>query len=295
MSTSTHLTRNKSTIKHWIQLTKPGIIMGNLLTAFGGFMMLRPQHLWGFTLMALLAGLGLIIGSACTFNNIIDKDLDRLMARTQKRPLAQNVISTAAAVSLGIALFLIGSWILYAGTNTPTMLLAICGWALYVGVYSFMKYETSFATWMGSLAGAVPPVAGYCAATASCDAIAAILFSIVACWQMPHFLAIGMYRIEDYSNGNIPILPRIGNLMITKVHMLCYLVGFVVACWMLYRVAHLSSAFLYVMGGVSALWIKVGVEGFFVIDEQKWAKKMFLFSLIAITTFSLILPFCNGN
>lgn len=279
----------------YVQLTKPGIIMGNLLTAFGGFMIARPQSSWICLLGWMLLGLACVIGSACAFNNIIDVDLDKTMARTAKRPLPQGQIGSGSAALLGSCLLMIGAALLFSCVNTLTMVLAICGWMLYVGVYSLMKYTTSFATWMGSIAGAIPPVVGYTAATNQLDIIALILFLIVACWQMPHFLAIGIFRIEDYAKANIPILPCILHFSITKGHMLCYLLGFSLGCWMLYCVADLSALFLAVMGSIGIVWLQVAIQGFYTREDKKWAKKMFLYSLVAITAFSLILPFAQGK
>lgn len=283
----------KKTWVLWIQLTKPGIIMGNLLTAFAGFMLARPQKFWAAPLLFNLVGLAFVIGSACTFNNIVDKDLDKHMSRTAKRPLPSGKLSKRAACIFGLLLAVAGLGILYTYLNTLTMMLALLGWVLYVGVYSLMKYFTSFATWMGSLAGAIPPVVGYCGATNKLDIVAWMLFLIVACWQMPHFLAIGIYREEDYAAGNIPILPVITNTVITKIHMLCYLLGFLLACMMLYWLADLSVLFLVAMGAAGLSWGFVAIQGFFAQEDKKWAKKMFIFSLVTITVFSLTLPFCN--
>jgi len=285
----------KKSLALWVQLTKPGIIMGNLLTAFGGFMLGRPDKFWALNLLFTLIGLGCVIGSACTFNNIIDQKLDKQMSRTAKRPLPTGQILSQTAVMFGMLLGLVGCLILYCYINTLTMLLALVGWILYVFVYSFMKYLTSFATWMGSLAGAIPPVVGYCAATNQLDLIAIALFLIVGCWQMPHFLAIGIYREEDYVKGAIPILPVITNTFVTKSHMICYLVGFIFACWVLYCLANLSLLFLAVMGICCVLWMFVAIQGFFVKEDKKWAKKMFLYSLVAITAFSLSIPFLSCN
>jgi protoheme IX farnesyltransferase len=286
------LTQNlkKPTLATWIQLTKPGIIMGNLLTAFGGFMLVPKQVNWLVSLLMMLLGLGLVIGSACVFNNMIDKDLDQSMTRTQSRGIPSGKISLEGAAVFGMILGCFGLGVLYFTTNTLTTVLALCGWILYVGVYSLMKYLTSFATWMGSLAGAIPPVVGYCAASNHFDLIALILFVIVACWQMPHFLAISIYRGEDYDKGNIPVLPRITNVAVTKCHMALYLLGFIFSSWMLYVAAHLNLLFILVMGVVGLLWLQVAVCGFFTNADKKWAKKMFFYSLIAITAFSLILP-----
>ena len=283
----------KCLIKSWIQLTKPGIIMGNLLTGFAGFMLAKKTSF--IPLMMLLIGLGLIIASACVFNNIIDEKLDSMMKRTSKRPLPQKTIAASSATIFGILLGILGSLILYLFTNSLALILAFCGWVFYVGVYSMMKYETSFATWVGSIAGAIPPLVGYSAATARLDLIALILFAIVALWQIPHFLSIGMYRMEDYANGSIPIFPCICPSLLTKGQMLFYLIGFLLACWMLYVVAQLHILFLLIIGGIGILWTKVALEGFFIKNDVVWAKKMFLYSLISITAFSIILPFSGTN
>ena len=174
-------------IKTYIALTKPGIIMGNLFTAAGGFALASRGHFNVWPFLATLEGLALIIASACIFNNYIDRTLDGKMERTKNRPLVRGVVSPRNAIITATVLGIIGTLTLVLFTNILTGGLALFGLFVYVVLYTFLKPHTMHVILIGSIAGAIPPVVGYSAATCTLDGAALILFFMIALWQMPHF------------------------------------------------------------------------------------------------------------
>lgn len=152
-------------LKHYVALTKPGIIMGNLVSVAGGFLLGSRGHISASTFLAVMLGLALVIAGGCVLNNCIDRDIDALMQRTRNRPLVLKSVTLLEALVWGALLSLCGFLTLILFTNPLATVVAFAGFVIYAGLYSLGLKRTQHGTWVGSLAGAVPPLAGYCAAT----------------------------------------------------------------------------------------------------------------------------------
>lgn len=198
-------------------LTKPGIILGNIITTLGGFALASRGQIDFVLLLYTLLGLGLIIASAGVFNSYIDRFADAKMERTKNRPLVRGEISNQKALLFGTFLGLVGVFVLALKTNPLTVFVALSGFSIYLILYAFMKYHSFYGTLVGSLAGAVPPVVGYCAVSNTFDAGAVLIFLMLVLWQMPHFYAIAIYRQEDYAAASIPVLPIVKGMEATKI------------------------------------------------------------------------------
>ena len=195
------------TFRDYLGLTKPGIIFGNLVSVAGGlFLGSRGQPNW-LTFAATVAGIALVIGGGCALNNFIDQDIDALMLRTRNRPLVQKKIPAAHALILGLLLAIFGLSLLALFTNMLATLITFAGLLVYVVLYSMWLKRSPHGTWVGSLSGAVPPLAGYCAASGQLDTAGLILFAIYAFWQFPHAYAIAILHLQDYARASIPVLP----------------------------------------------------------------------------------------
>jgi protoheme IX farnesyltransferase len=276
-------------MKEYIKLMKPGIIMGNAITACGGFLLASKGQFNISLFLAMLIGLSLIIGSGCTLNNYKDKAIDQKMLRTKNRALVKGTISDAHALIYAWTIFAVGSGILWIFTNILTLCIACLGFYVYVFVYTPMKVRSIHGTLIGSIAGAVPPVVGYCAYSAEMDLSAFLLFVIVALWQMPHFYAIALYRIEEYKEASIPVLPLVRGIEKTKVQMFIYTLGFSLAALLPYFFGFTGRYYLIVTVGVSALWLYVSLKGLFTQNTYAWAKQMFRLSLVVIMSLSLMI------
>lgn len=274
-------------------LTKPGIILGNAITTAGGFA-LASKGQFDFGLFALtMLGLCLVIACAGVFNNFLDRQADAKMERTKQRAFPQGLISSSQAIAFSLALGMAGLSILGYFTNALTVLMAIIGLFVYLVLYAFMKYRSFYGTLVGSIAGAIPPVIGYCAVSNRLDMGAVIIFMIVVLWQMPHFFAIAIYRMDDYAAASIPVLPVQKGIYATKIQMVVYICIFLLVAlsptWMGY------TGFFY--ASIAALlglgWLLLSLTGFTIKKGQDhvWAYRMFVYSLVVILGLSLTIPF----
>lgn len=280
-----------SSVKTYYQLTKPGIIYGNALTAAAGFFLASALknyfNLW--LLLATLAGTSFVIGSACVFNNFIDRDIDLLMARTKNRAIASRVVKSHNALIFAAILGLLGFSILTLYTNLLTVIVGLIGFIDYVILYGLSKRQSVYGTLIGSISGATPIIAGYLAVTNNFDPAALILFLILVLWQMPHFYAIAIYRLDDYKAAKIPVLPIIRGVGITKIHMLLYIVAFISTISLLTVLGYTGYSYLVVMLLLSLGWLGLSIRGFSVSNERRWARQMFLLSLVIILSLSVML------
>ncbi len=274
---------DKTSWKEYYWLTKPGIIRGNLLTAAAGFLLAAQQHVAVGRLLATLLGLGLIIAAACVSNNILDRGIDKKMARTAKRALVSGRITVRSALLYTVMLLVTGSLLLTVYVNWLALVLALTGYVAYVAVYGYYKRRSTLGTAVGSISGAIPPVVGYVAVSNHVDAAAIILFIILVCWQMPHFFAIAMFRHKDYADAELPVLPVKKGFKNTKIQCLIYIVAYLVASLSLSFYGYTGIIYAVVMAVVSVLWLRLAIKGLRATDTTAWARKLFFFSLIAIT------------
>jgi heme o synthase len=269
-------------LKAYYRLTKPGIIYGNALNIIAGFLLASSYfgtYSW-WTLVAVIVGSSCIIGSGCVVNNYIDRGIDSKMERTKKRALVQGTIPIENALLFAAFLGAGGFGILAAYTNWLTVGVGAVGYIFYVVIYGYAKRHTIYGTLVGSISGAVPPLAGYVAVSNKIDAGAVIVFLILVFWQMPHFYAIAMYRLKDYKAAGIPVWPAVKGMEHTKVQIVLFIIAFTVAAAALTVYGYTGYAYLGIAVGAGGAWLVRGMEGFKVTDDAKWARKMFGFSLL---------------
>lgn len=275
----------------YCSLVKPGIIMGNAITAVAGFALASKGNIDFSLFLAMILGLSLIIASGCVFNNYIDRDADQKMLRTHNRAIPRGAVSSQSAIAFAIILGLLGASLLFLYVNVISAVIAILGFAVYVLLYSFLKYQTTYGTLIGSIAGAVPPVVGYCAVSNCLDVGAMLLFVIIALWQMPHFFAIAIYRFEDYAAASIPVLPIKKGMLATKIQMLLYVIAFSISSLMLTACGYTGIAYTVTASILGVAWLVLSLRGFKTRSDKLWARKMFIFSLAAVTALCSVIPF----
>jgi protoheme IX farnesyltransferase len=263
-------------------LAKPKIILGNLITAVAGFLLASKGNVDFWLFFATLIGLALIIASACVSNNFINRQLDKKMQRTRNRALVTGLISGRNAIVFAVYLGIMGNLILILYTNILTVMLADIGFFVYVILYSFWKCRTIYGTAIGSISGAIPPVVGYCAVSNHFDLGALILFIIMIFWQMPHFFALVMYHFDDYLAAKIPVLPVIKGILRTKIHMMIYIIGFILTASMLTLFNYTGYFYLIVTTSIGLTWLGFCLKGYKSNNDQLWGKHMFHLSLVMI-------------
>ncbi|MFG4480348.1 heme o synthase [Acinetobacter baumannii] len=279
-------------LKKYLFLTKPGILFGNFITTLGGFFLAAQGSIDILLLLLTLIGTTLVVASGCVVNNVIDQDIDTKMQRTQNRALVKKTISPTVALVYAFVLGVMGFSILWFGVNGYAFLFAMIGFIVYVGFYSLWTKRTSIhQTVIGSISGASPPVIGYTAVTHQFDVAALLLFLAYALWQMPHSWAIAIYRFDDYKKAGIPILPVARSIYRTKIECVIYILLFAAVLNGLYCFGYTNVFFLITFNALTAYWFYLSIIGFKAENDQLWAKRFFLYSVILITLLSLSFSF----
>ncbi len=271
-------------------IAKPGIIFGNLVSAAAGFFLASKGRLEGVALPATLIGISLVVAAGGVFNNCIDRNLDRKMSRTRQRALAQGLISVKSAATYATILGLAGLALLWGATNPLSVAIVLAGLLIYVCVYSlYLKRQSVYAALIGSLAGATPPLAGYCAVTGRFDLGAAILLAIFSLWQLPHCYAIAVFRLEDYAAANLPVLPVKRGTAAVRRHMVGSILAFMAATLLLTFGGYTGYCTLAVTTGLGLTWLYLAWSGYQAADERLWARRLFIFSILTIVILSVMM------
>jgi protoheme IX farnesyltransferase len=288
----------------YYQLTKPGIIYGNLFSAAGGFLFASGRVTNIPLGLAALSGTGFTIASGCVLNNYIDRTIDAQMDRTKQRALVQGKLQPTHALIYAAILCILGFGILTAFTNLLTVYIGLAGLYGYVVAYGYAKRKGAIGTIVGSFSGATPMLAGYTAVTGRLDLAGGLIFLAMALWQMPHFYAIATFRLKDYQSAGIPVLPAVRGLQRTKVSIMGYIVAYAAVVSLLTITGYTSYIFLVIMLGLNLTWLWKGSKGFGASIQQQsakdaekqsiaWARGMFGFSLVVLLSFSILLSVDN--
>jgi protoheme IX farnesyltransferase len=191
----------------YLAITKPRLNFLVVATAAAGYYLgAAGEPTWSVALSAI-AGTALVAAGASVMNQIYERHTDRLMERTRSRPLADGRLGVGEAAIFSVLVSAAGLALLANGATVLSAVVALVTLVTYVAVYTPLKLRTSFATVVGAVPGALPPMIGWAAATDTLSREAWVLFAIVFLWQMPHFLAIAWLYREDYARAGFPLLP----------------------------------------------------------------------------------------
>ena len=207
-SRATHLPKRQ--LRDFLALGKPWIVALLLVTTFGG--LVAGGRAWPSVSLAIwtLLGGALAAAGSSALNQFIDRDLDKSMQRTSRRPLPAGRLTPAEGLSYGLALCLTSYYLLACFVNLTAALLSLAGILYYVVFYSIiLKRSTDQNIVVGGGAGAIPPMVGWAAAAGHLSLAAWILFLIIFMWTPPHFWALAIVRSKDYQNAGVPMLPVI--------------------------------------------------------------------------------------
>ena len=225
-----------SVLNNWrgyLELTKPGV-QALLFVSCASGMLIGSNFNPPVTVFFFgLIGISFLAASSAVVNHFFDKQIDAKMNRTSKRPLVMGHISDRQAIIFSVLLYASGSIMLLNFTNFLTWLLTTLTFIFYGFIYTkYLKYMTSQNIVIGGLAGAMPPLLGWSAITNSIEPNALVLVLIIMVWTPPHFWALAVYRVEDYSEAEVPMLPVQKGVAFTKQHILLY-TFLLIACTML--------------------------------------------------------------
>lgn len=274
----------------YYELSKPRIIALLLITTAAAMVMAaRGVPPFGLLFWTLLAG-GLAAASAGAFNCIWDADIDRLMKRTQGRPIPQERISIRDAVIYAVTAGVVSFAIFYWLVNPLAAWLSLAGNLYYVIVYTiWLKRVTPLNIVVGGAAGAVPPLVGWAAVTHTIGAPALGLFALIFLWTPPHFWSLALMTETEYAKANIPMLPNVCGKERTKREIVYYTILLVAASLALYPL-HVMGAFYFAAAAV--------LGGIFLFDALRtWreqsgsqqARKLFRYSLLYLALLCLVM------
>ena len=201
------LTASRTKAFDYVALAKPRLNGLVVASALAGYAMAGGDTADVVRVLGTILGTALVAGGASAFNQLLERDSDALMRRTRLRPLPDGRLQPADAVAFGSLLSAGGLLVLAAAVNLLSATVALATLASYAIVYTPLKRRTSFATVIGAIPGALPPVIGWAAGRGGLSQGAWVLFGIVFLWQLPHFLAIAWIYREDYARAGLRMLP----------------------------------------------------------------------------------------
>lgn len=269
-----------------VALAKPRITLMVVITAAGGlFLAGRAGRLDGpgpgaTTVLSTLIGLSLIVAGANALNMYIERDIDRRMDRTKNRPLPSGRMSPRFALWFGVVTSALAVPVLAIGTNPLTALLAVLANLLYVLAYTPLKQHSQYALHLGAIPGAIPPLLGWTAATASIDAAGVVLFAILFLWQVPHFVAIALFRKADYARAGLVVTPNVTGELASRHTIIRWIFALVAASLLVVPLGLAGHGYLVVAAALGAVFFTWGCYGLRAGTGNRWAKSLFGVSIV---------------
>jgi len=271
-------------IKDYLEMMKFRISLLVMLTGYLGFYLgLRSKSLLNIdnydTLLFLLIGMFFSSAGCAVLNQYLEKDFDTQMNRTKNRPIPSKRISPINALLFGSILCVFGVFFIYQTINQLTAIVCLLTIILYLFVYTPSKRYSTFNTLIGSVPGALPVIGGWTAATNSINSVSWILFSILFCWQIPHFLAIAIIYSQDYKDGGFKMLPsEYPNSKHTQYHVLFFSIAMIGTSIGLYFVKAVDFGYLLGISIISTFFLII-VTQFLKDSSHKNAKKLMIATL----------------
>ena len=209
----------------FLDLCKPKIVLLLTLTALVGMLLTIEFYSNIFSGLGSLLGFAFLAASSAALNQIFDRETDKNMERTKKRPLAKGDITLSQALTFTAVLLFVGSSMLLYFSNLWTLLITTFGFIFYSLVYTiYLKWTTPQNIVIGGLSGALPPLIGWTAITNEISLLPLILVLIIFLWTPPHFWPLAIDRMEEYKKEGVPMMPIAKGVSRTKKEMVIYAV-----------------------------------------------------------------------
>ena len=280
-----------SVVAQYLELTKPRVVALIVFTAIIGMFLAVPGTPPLRESIAGFIGIWLAAASAAAVNHLIDQRIDRVMTRTAHRPLATGALAPAQVLAFAVALGASSMTILIALVNPLTAALTFASMIGYAIVYTaWLKRATPQNIVIGGVAGAAPPLLGWAAVTNQVHPYALLLVLIIFVWTPPHFWALAIFRRDDYSRAQVPMLPVTHGVEYTRWHVLLYTVLLVIATVLPYLT---GMSGLFYLGGALVLGAGFLYYAWVLLDppNERFAMRVFNYSIVylmALFAFMLI-------
>ena len=277
------------TLRDLVSLTKPRITFLVITTSAGGLWLAPGTPDLLRSLIAVFA-IAAVVMSANALNCWMERVSDGAMTRTKDRPLPAGRLDPKIALAFGLSLGAVSVPVLALLVNPLTALLGAIALIMYVWMYTPLKQKTWVALLVGAVPGAMPPLMGWTAATNHLQLPGVVLFAILFIWQIPHFIAIAVFRQTEYERASIRVLPSVVGVRVAKIHMVLWCVVLVPVSLLLVPLGvagyvYLISASLLGAGFLAACIAGLRAQG----PDTRWARRVFGASLVYLTLLFVVL------
>ncbi len=276
-------------IKQYWTLSKPGIVAGNLMTAVAGYLFASHMTFVMTNFVFSMLGFVCVIAASSVVNNLYDRDIDKLMVRTQARPTVREAISLKNGAIYSLVLAVLGFGLLAVFANITTVILGFLGFGIYAAVYTPLKRKTYHATFIGGFAGAMPIMGGYTAFSGRLDIEAIVLGMMMLMWQLPHFYALAVLHAKDYARAKIPTILVVLGQRATIGFMLFYTFMFILFNALLYRYIFYPRIYIVTTTCLCLVWLWFSMQGLLTKPAKNWARSSFLMSLVVLVFMSVFI------
>lgn len=278
-----------SVVQDFKEITKMRLALSVVFSSMAGYLLGVDTISWS-TLLLLAVGGYFMVGASNAFNQIIEKDLDKLMDRTKNRPVPSGRMSVNTAFLIATLFTIAGISVLYS-INPKTAMFGAISIFVYVSLYTPLKTKTPLSVFVGAIPGAIPFMLGWVAATNEFGIEPGTLFMIQFFWQFPHFWAIGWFLYEDYKKGGFFMLPTGKRDQGTAVQVIVYTVWTIVTSLIpVFGVT--GKLYLTPVSGVIIFFLGLillrSAIRLYKIRDAKTAKQLMLMSVLYITLLQII-------
>jgi protoheme IX farnesyltransferase len=279
-------------VRDVLALAKPRVTALVIFT-FGGGLLLAPADVPLARALTALLGTTLIVAAANAINMYLERDVDGLMRRTQGRPLPQGRLSPFVALAFGALTGSAALPLLFVGGGFLVAVLGLVALYSYVWGYTPLKRKSPVSLYIGAVPGAMPPLMGWATATGHLDAGGLALFAILFAWQIPHFIAIAIFRAEDYAGAGFRVISLTRSPRSTRVTMVISSLALLAVTLLPYALG--TAGFIYgsVAVGLGVIFVAVAVRVIGLAPDdpisKRWARGLFLYSLVYLTALFIAL------
>ncbi|AFB21243.1 heme o synthase [Rickettsia canadensis] len=287
------INHSQSTVKDYILLMKPRVMLLVIFTCFVG-MLLAPYSVHPFIASIAVVCIAFGAGSAGAINMWYDRDIDSLMKRTQKRPIVRGAIEPGEALSFGLITGFFAVFFMALCVNLLASFLLLFTIFYYICIYTiWLKRRSIQNIVIGGVSGALPPVIGYAAVSNTISLQSVILFLIILIWTPPHSWALALFCNEDYKNCKVPMMPTIKGALYAKKQILIYSFLLFIVSLMPFFIGMSNFIYLIISGILGLVFLYYAGSLFYDTPDNKQAKRLFVYSIFYLFFIFLLLYLTN--
>lgn len=262
----------------FVELSKPGVGGLVILTTLCGALT-APVTMGLGRLAAALVGTSLVVASANGLNMVIERRTDALMSRTRLRPLPTHRLTPEQALLFCLGACVVGSALLFGFVGHVAALLTLGALVSYVAAYTPLKRVTPLALFVGAVPGAIPPLIGWASATGTLSRLAWLEFAVLFVWQLPHFIAISIFRKEEYARAGMQVLSVAHGVRRAKIEIAVYSLLLVVVSLLPVGLGLVGLGYAVVALGCGLGFLALATAGLSMSDDRRWARRVFFASM----------------